>query len=105
MNRLIFLYIFILFLFHLKGKKVHTTAEPTATPPAVAAICANNPGCFGAAAAGGGTAAGGGGAALGGGGGGAARLERWVILNHETYQPESLIFWKSFVTAKISSSR
>lgn len=26
-----------------------TTAEPTATPPAVAAICLNNDGCWGAA--------------------------------------------------------
>lgn len=34
-------------------------AEPTATPPAVAAIWANNPGCWGAAAAAGGGWAGG----------------------------------------------
>ena len=42
---------------------------PTATPPAVAAICPIKPGPFGAAAAAAGAAAGGGGAARAGGGG------------------------------------
>lgn len=57
-----------------------TTADPMATPPAVAAIWAIRPGpCEGAAAAGGGGAAAGGGARAGGGGGardggGGARL-------------------------------
>jgi hypothetical protein len=30
-----------------KCSYIHTMAEPTATPPAVAAIWANNPGCWG----------------------------------------------------------
>lgn len=67
------------------------TAEPTATPPAVAAIWANKPGCLGAAAGaptadggaciGTGAWVGGGAARAIGGGGGGARLAGGGILD------------------------
>lgn len=39
-------------MFTLRNNKLRTTAEPTATPPAVAAICPNIEGCWGWAIAG-----------------------------------------------------
>lgn len=45
-------------MFTLRNNKLRTTADPTATPPAVAAICENIEGCWGWAIAAAGAGAG-----------------------------------------------
>ena len=76
----------------LLSKVLHTTADPTATPPAVAAICLNNPGCCGAAA----------GAIIGCDGGGACWAGTWLLKTklRTNYRLKRLLIYKRRSTRK-----